>query len=41
MADETPKLTHVDEAGRANMVDVGAKPDTDRDTYSDADPYSV
>src|SRR5512142_567710 len=24
------KLTHVDEAGRAHMVDVGAKPDTER-----------
>lgn len=26
----TQKLTHVDEQGRANMVDVGDKPDTDR-----------
>jgi cyclic pyranopterin phosphate synthase len=24
------KLTHVDESGRANMVDVGAKPETER-----------
>jgi cyclic pyranopterin phosphate synthase len=24
------KLTHIDEAGRARMVDVGAKPDTER-----------
>jgi len=28
MAD--PKLTHLDETGRARMVDVGAKPDTER-----------
>jgi cyclic pyranopterin phosphate synthase len=26
----TPKLTHVDESGRARMVDVGAKDDTER-----------
>src|SRR5512140_3301480 len=26
----TPKLTHIDESGRARMVDVGAKPDTER-----------
>ena len=26
----TSKLTHLDENGRARMVDVGAKPDTDR-----------
>ena len=25
-----PKLTHLDETGRARMVDVGAKPDTER-----------
>jgi cyclic pyranopterin monophosphate synthase len=25
-----PKLTHLDESGRAHMVDVGAKPDTER-----------
>lgn len=25
-----PKLTHLDESGRASMVDVGAKPDTER-----------
>ncbi len=25
-----PKLTHLDETGRARMVDVGGKPDTDR-----------
>jgi len=25
-----PKLTHLDEHGRAHMVDVGAKPDTER-----------
>jgi cyclic pyranopterin phosphate synthase len=25
-----PKLTHIDEQGRANMVDVSAKPDTER-----------
>ncbi len=25
-----PKLTHLDEGGRARMVDVGAKPDTER-----------
>jgi cyclic pyranopterin phosphate synthase len=25
-----PKLTHIDEHGRARMVDVGAKPDTER-----------
>jgi len=25
-----PKLTHVDETGRARMVDVGAKPDSER-----------
>jgi len=25
-----PKLTHIDEAGNAQMVDVSAKPDTDR-----------
>lgn len=28
---EQPKLSHVDEQGRANMVDVGSKPDTDRE----------
>ncbi|HEX8230546.1 MAG TPA: cyclic pyranopterin monophosphate synthase MoaC [Chloroflexia bacterium] len=28
--DEQPKLTHVDESGHAVMVDVGAKPDTER-----------
>lgn len=27
---EKPKLSHIDESGRARMVDVGAKPDTDR-----------
>ena len=26
----TPKLTHLDESGRAHMVDVGDKPDTER-----------
>jgi cyclic pyranopterin monophosphate synthase len=26
----TPKLSHLDETGRARMVDVGGKPDTDR-----------
>ena len=26
----SPKLTHLDESGRARMVDVGAKPDTER-----------
>lgn len=26
----TPKLTHLDESGRARMVDVGGKPDTQR-----------
>lgn len=26
----TPKLTHLDHAGRAHMVDVGAKPDNER-----------
>ena len=26
----TPKLTHLDDSGRAHMVDVGAKPDTER-----------
>ena len=25
-----PKLTHLDESGRAHMVDIGAKPDTER-----------
>jgi cyclic pyranopterin phosphate synthase len=25
-----PKLTHIDESGRARMVDVGAKPDSER-----------
>jgi cyclic pyranopterin phosphate synthase len=25
-----PKLTHIDEAGNARMVDVGAKPETER-----------
>ena len=25
-----PKLTHIDETGRASMVDVGQKPDTER-----------
>lgn len=25
-----PRLTHIDESGQAHMVDVGAKPDTDR-----------
>lgn len=28
--DEQPKLTHLDESGHAVMVDVGAKPDTER-----------
>lgn len=27
---EKPKLSHIDESGRAHMVDVGDKPDTDR-----------
>lgn len=27
---EKPKLSHIDETGRAHMVDVGDKPDTDR-----------
>ena len=27
---EKSRLTHIDESGRAHMVDVGAKPDTDR-----------
>ena len=27
---EEPKLSHLDEAGRARMVDVGGKPETDR-----------
>jgi cyclic pyranopterin monophosphate synthase len=26
----TPKLTHIDESGRARMIDVGDKPDTER-----------
>jgi cyclic pyranopterin phosphate synthase len=26
----TPKLTHIDDTGRAQMVDVGGKPDTER-----------
>lgn len=26
----TPNLTHLDETGRARMVDVGAKADTER-----------
>ncbi|MGZ6346995.1 MAG: cyclic pyranopterin monophosphate synthase MoaC [Anaerolineales bacterium] len=26
----TPKLTHIDESGRARMIDVGNKPDTER-----------
>ena len=30
MSEESKKLTHVDESGRARMVDVGAKPDTER-----------
>lgn len=30
MADETPRLTHVDEAGQAHMVDVGDKAVTKR-----------
>lgn len=25
-----PKLTHIDESGQAHMVDIGAKPDTER-----------
>ena len=28
------RLTHLDEAGRANMVDVGWKPDTDREAVA-------
>lgn len=27
---EKPRLSHIDESGQAHMVDVGAKPDTDR-----------
>ena len=30
MAMSNPKLSHLDEHGRARMVDVGAKPDTER-----------
>ena len=29
-AEDRPQLTHLDAAGRPHMVDVGAKPDTDR-----------
>ncbi len=30
MPDTTPKLSHIDEQGRAHMVDVGHKPDSER-----------
>jgi len=30
MTDESPQLTHLDSSGRARMVDVGDKPDTER-----------
>jgi cyclic pyranopterin phosphate synthase len=30
MSDEGTRLTHLNESGRARMVDVGAKPDTER-----------
>jgi cyclic pyranopterin monophosphate synthase len=30
MSDETSKLTHLDESGRVNMVDVGSKAETER-----------
>src|SRR5437016_857798 len=30
MSDNEPDLTHLDESGHARMVDVGAKPDTER-----------
>jgi cyclic pyranopterin monophosphate synthase len=30
VSDEEPQLTHLDETGRARMVDVGAKPATER-----------
>lgn len=33
MADE-PRLTHIDERGQAKMVDVGGKPDTEREAIA-------
>lgn len=30
LAMSEPKLTHIDESGQAHMVDIGAKPDTER-----------
>jgi cyclic pyranopterin phosphate synthase len=32
--DETPRLTHLDEQGQAQMVDVGAKADTQREAVA-------
>lgn len=32
--DETPRLTHLDERGQAQMVDVGAKADTQREAVA-------
>jgi cyclic pyranopterin phosphate synthase len=36
VTDDPAQLTHVDEAGRARMVDVGAKPATDRRAVAQA-----
>ncbi|MCL4543292.1 MAG: cyclic pyranopterin monophosphate synthase MoaC [Chloroflexi bacterium] len=34
MTGNSPRLTHLDERGRAHMVDVGTKPDTDREAVA-------
>ncbi len=36
MSDEPPQLTHLDSAGRARMVDVGAKPASERRAVAQA-----
>jgi len=36
-----PKLTHIDEHGRARMVDVGAKPDTERIAIAKGEIYML
>ncbi|HAL47993.1 MAG: cyclic pyranopterin monophosphate synthase MoaC [Chloroflexi bacterium] len=33
-SENSPALTHVDESGKAQMVDVGQKPDTDREAIA-------
>ena len=39
LSDSTPKLSHIDSSGRAQMVDVGAKKDTNRIALASAKVY--